>query len=124
MPNYKYHHAHYMSPDPLKTAEFYEKMFGAIKEKVIKYPDGDVMVHLNLHGSRIWVSGSKSKPPFYGLHHIALSTDNIEASVSELKASGTKFMGDIVGLNEGVKATNLFTPDNAVIEFWSDPKDP
>ena len=28
MPNYWFDHIHLMSPDPLKTAEFYEKSFG------------------------------------------------------------------------------------------------
>jgi lactoylglutathione lyase len=123
MPNYKYHHAHFMSPDPLKAAEFYENMLGAKTEEVIKNPDGDVMIHLNLHGSRIWVSSAKSKQPFYGLHHIGLSTDNIEAAVAELKASGVNFIRDIAELRPGVKAAVLAAPDNAVIEFWVDPKD-
>ena len=124
MPNYKYHHAHFMSPDPLRTAEFYEKMFGAVRDEVIGFPGGDAMVHLSLNGSRIWVSGSRSKPPFYGLHHIGLSTEDIEASVSDLKASGVRFMeGKIVEPQPGVKAINFFTPDNAVIELWADPKD-
>ncbi len=124
MANYKYHHAHFMSPDPLKAAEFYSKMFGAKTDQVIKYPDGDVMVHLNLHGSRLWVSGSKSKPPFYGLHHIGMSTDNIEAAVAELKAAGVKFMRDISEPQPGIKAAVFWAPDNAVIELWVDPNDP
>jgi len=124
VPKYRYHHAHYMSPDPLKTAEFYEDMFGAKKEKVMKFPDGDAMVHLNLNGSRIWVSGSKSTPPFYGLHHIGISTDDIETSVAELEASGVEFMEKgIVEPEPGIKAINFRAPDNVVIEFWADPND-
>jgi catechol 2,3-dioxygenase-like lactoylglutathione lyase family enzyme len=123
MPKYKYHHAHIMSPDPLKTAEFYEKIFGAKREQVIKNPDGDVMVHLNLDGSRIWVSGSKSNPPFYGLHHIALSTDNIEEAVAELKANEVKFIRDISEPKPGVQAAVFWAPENVRIEFWVDSKE-
>jgi hypothetical protein len=86
-------------------------------------------VHLDLYGSRIWVSGSRSIPPFYGLHHFGLSTDNIEATVAELKSNGFKFMidkrfgGDIVEPQPGVKAANFWAPENVVIELWSDPED-
>jgi 4-hydroxyphenylpyruvate dioxygenase-like putative hemolysin len=123
MPSYKYHHAHMMSPNPMKTAEFYETMFGAKREEVIKSPDGDVMIHLNLNGSRIWVSGSKSNPPFYGLHHIGLTTDNIEESVKELKGQGVKFMREISAPQPGIQAAVFWAPENAVIEFWVDPKE-
>lgn len=124
MPNYRYHHAHFMSPEPIKTAEFYEKTFGAEIEEVIKFQDGDAMVHLRLHGSRIWVSGSRSNPPFYGLHHIGISTDDIETSVAELKASGAEFLEkDIVEPQPGVRAINFRAPNNAIIELWADPSD-
>lgn len=124
MPKYRFHHAHYMSPDPLKTAEFYEKTFGATREKVKKFPDGDAMVHLKLDGSRIWVSGSRSTPPFYGLHHIGISTDDIETSVAELKSGGVEFLEKgIVEPEPGIRAINFRAPDNVIIEFWSDPDD-
>jgi lactoylglutathione lyase len=123
VPNYKYHHAHVMSPNPMKTAEFYETMFGAKREQVIKSPDGDVMVHLNLNGSRIWVSGSKSNPPFYGLHHFGLTTDNIEESVKELKSHGVKFMREISEPQPGIQAAVFWAPENVAIEFWVDPEE-
>jgi len=120
VPKYTYHHVHVNSPDPVKTAEFYEKMFGAKKEDVIKHPDGGAMVHLNLHGSLIWVSSSKSQPPFYGLHHFGFITDNIEAAVAELKANGVKLLRDISSPSPGVKAAVLCAPDNVLIELWEE----
>ena len=53
MPNYWHNHVHLTSPDPLKTAEFYEKMFGAKRGNAREMPGGRTMVPLDLNGSRI-----------------------------------------------------------------------
>ncbi len=50
-PNYWYDHVHLISSDPVKTAEFYEKMFDARRVSVSELGAGRVSVELDLNGS-------------------------------------------------------------------------
>ncbi len=115
MPNYKYSHEHLMSPNPEKTADFYIKMFGAKTDRVIKRPTGEVTIFLNLNGSTIVIS-QKAQPPF-GQDHFGIATDNIEASVKDLKAAGYKFTQEITAINPKTKIAYFKGPDNALIEL-------
>lgn len=125
MPNYWYDHVHLTTPDPLKTAEFYEKMFGAKRANVREMPNGRTMVELNLNSSRILVMPSRVKPDptphlpdtSYGLEHFGLATDNIEAAVAELKANGVKFRDEIREARPGVKIAFMWAPENVLIEL-------
>ena len=51
MLNYWFDHIHLVSPDPVKTAEFYVKMFGAKQ-----VGSGRVTVSLDLNGTTILIS--------------------------------------------------------------------
>ncbi len=125
MPNYYYDHAHLTSPDPLKTAEFYEKMFGAKRANVRELPDGRTMVELDLNGSEILVVHPRVKPDptphlpdtSYGLEHFGLITDDIEAAVAELKAKGVKFRDEIREPRPGFKFAFVWAPENVLIEL-------
>ena len=67
MPGYEVHHVHLYSPDPIKTADFYEKFFGATRRR----PDREVdegsledgppfyAVQLVLNGVGIFVRSQK-----------------------------------------------------------------
>jgi len=50
MPEYWFDHIHLRSPDPVKTAEFYEQMFGAKRVSMRDEGDGRAMVKLDLKG--------------------------------------------------------------------------
>ena len=63
MPNFKFEHVHLTSPDPSKTVEFYEKMFGATKGQEMQMPGGGSIIFLNFHGTNIIVSPASDKPP-------------------------------------------------------------
>ena len=125
MPNYRYDHVHLTSLDPLKTAEFYEKMFDAKRVNVRELADGRTIVGLDLKGSSILVVYPKVQPKSalgspeapYGLEHFGLRTDNIEASVVELKANGVKFRDEIRVARPGVKVAFFWAPENVLIEL-------
>ena len=125
MQDYYYDHVHLTSPDPLKTAEFYEKMFGAKRTNVRETPDGRTVVELNLNSSRILITHPLVKPDptphlpgtSYGLEHFGLVTDNIEAAVAELKANGVKFRDEIREVRPGVKIAFVWAPENVLIEL-------
>lgn len=125
MASYRYDHAHHISPDPEKAAAFYVNMFkGAIKSKGVA-PDGTTMVAVDLAGSNIFFKGRAEKPTIqappagstYGLEHLGIVTDDLDAAVSELKAKGAKFVQDITNYRPGIRISFLEGPDNTIIEL-------
>ena len=125
MPSYWYDHVHLISPDPVKTAEFYEKMFNAKRVSVGELGAGRVSVELDLNGSRILVMSRRGQPEtapssaetVYGLEHFGIRTDNLEAAVADLKAKGVKFRDEIREIRPGVKISFLWAPENVLIEL-------
>ncbi len=116
MPAYSYEHVHLISPEPEKTAEFYVKMLGARKESVTKVGPG-TMVRLTLNGSLLIISSARGQPAVYGLDHFGLSTDNLDASVAELKAAGCKFRMEPTEIMPGTRIAFFFTPEKVLIEL-------
>ncbi len=84
-----------MSPDPAKTAEFFQKMFGASLVSIRDLGNGRVSVNLNLGGTKILVSKSIGDNAQSGLSHFGIGTDNLAEAVDELKAKDVKFTRDI-----------------------------
>ena len=125
MPNYWYDHVHLFSPDSLKTAEFYEKMFNAKRVSVREFGAGRTSVELDLNGSRVLVmsrsvgpgSAPSSPETSYGLEHFGIRTDNLEAAVADLKAKGVQFRDEIREARPGVKISYLWAPENVLIEL-------
>ena len=120
MPKYKYHHAHLISPDPEKTADFYASLFGAQKGPVRKTPSGALSVSLDLHGSSILVGGPRTQPAKYGLDHFGLVTDDMEEAVKEMKAAGVKFQMEPAEVRPGMKIAFFYAPENVLIELTED----
>ena len=125
MPNYWYEHVHLISPDPLKTAQFYEGMFNAKRVGVSELGAGRVSVELDLNGSRVLIKSGNvktetapgSSEPAHGLEHFGVRTDNLEAAVAELKAKGVQFKEEIRLARPGVKISFLWAPENVLIEL-------
>ena len=125
MPNYWYDHVHLISPDPVKTAEFYEKMFNAKRVGIREIGDGRIGVDLDLNGSRVLVMSLRAQPESApsspetgsGLEHFGIRTDNLEAAVAELKAKGVQFKEEIREARPGVKISFLWAPEDVLIEL-------
>lgn len=123
MPNYSYHHIHLTSPDPAKTAQFYEDMFDAERTGTRELPDGRVTVELSLGGSIVLImqrpSETESAPSggSSGLDHFGLRTDDIEATVANLKAHGVKLRGDITQLGRRMKIAFFWAPEDVLVEL-------
>ncbi len=123
MPDYLFDHVHLTSPDPLRTAEFYEKMLGARRIGIRELTDGRSLVDLVLNGSPIKVSHPRAQPlapstsqPGCGLEHFGLRTDNIEVAVDELKAKGVEFVQEI-SVRPKVKVSFFLDADGVLIEL-------
>ena len=124
MPSYWYDHVHLCSPDPIKTAEFYEEMFNARRVGVREFPDGRINVELDLNGSRVLVMSPRAQPLAPGasqtgydrLEHFGLRTDNLEAAVNELKTKGVTFVQEITQL-PWIKVSFFLAPEGVLIEL-------
>ena len=125
MPSYWYEHIHLVSPDAVKTAEFYEKMFNAKRVNVREATPGQVSVELSLNGSRVLIKTGNvrtevapgSEDPAHGIEHFGIKTDDLETAVAELKAKGVKFRDEIRVIRPGVKISFLWAPENVLIEL-------
>jgi len=125
MANYKYDHAHHISPDPEQAAAFYVNMFNAkIASKGVA-PDGTIAVAVDLAGANIFFKGRAERPTVqappagttYGLEHLGIVTDDLDTAVAELKAKGAKFVQDITNYRPGIRISFLEGPDNTIIEL-------
>jgi len=117
MPNYWFDHVHLMSPDPLKTAEFYEKMFGARVVSKREFGEGRAMANLDLNGTTILIAPSRGDSSQSSLDHFGIRTDNLKAAIEELKASGVNFTQDLTEVGPGFKISFLKAPENVSIEL-------
>ena len=122
MPDYGFDHVHLLSPDPVKTAQFYEEMFGAKRVIVRELEGGHASVELNLNGTKLLVLSQEGARPLdkmngYGLDHFGIITDDLEVAVAELKAKGVKFQQEITKIRPGVKISFLWAPENVLIEL-------
>ncbi|MEK7354600.1 MAG: VOC family protein [Chloroflexota bacterium] len=113
MTKYWLSHIHLMSPDPMKTAEYYERMFGA-KRVEARDINGRLTVRLDLSGTRIFVSkASGNAAP--GLGHLSFRTDNMEAD-AELKVKGAKFSQEVRSSGPAFKVAFVEAPEGLSIE--------
>ncbi len=121
-----YDHVHIVAPDPVKTAEFYEKAFNAKRVSIQHRSDGRTLAELSLSGSRLLiispfpseVRNPDSPSKYYGLEHFGIQTDNLDEAVKSLKAMGVNFVQEItVSLRPGLRIAFLMAPDNVLIEL-------
>ena len=89
MPDYWLDHIHLMSPDPVKTAEFYEKMFNAGRVSMRDEGDGRAMVKLDLHGTTILINQRIRDSTQAGLVHFGIGTDNLDEAI--IITNGSRF---------------------------------
>ncbi len=126
MSSYVFDHVHLTSPDPMKTAEFYETLLGAKRISVQERQPGQFMVNLDLAGVTLLVSNPRPEPmkpgaapEGCGLDHIGLRTDNLETAVAELKSNGVKFVREITEPpgRPGFKMSFFLAADDTLVEL-------
>ena len=117
MPNYYFDHIHLLSQQPQKTAEFYQKLFGAKKVSETDLGNGRVIINLNLGGTTILISRPVGEGAPTGLVHFGIRTDNLTEAVAELKASNVQFTQEIREVNPSFKMSFLTAPEDVSIEL-------
>ncbi len=129
MRDYKYDHVHLRSPDPDQTARFFETMFGAEVTRSV-YPPGTLYpgqqrITMRLGGQKVLIAPphphepNVSAPPFphYGLEHIGLTVDDVDAAVEELRAKGAEIAVGPLTRNPGLRLAFVRGPEGIMIEL-------
>ncbi len=124
MPKFTWDHIHLRSPDPEKTAAFYQRMFGA---EIIRstMPNGQPRIDMKIGGGDIFIAevkpgdGVNAPPatPYQGLDHFGLKVTGIDAIVAELKAKGAEFTMELTNIRPGVRIAFLRGPEGVSIEL-------
>jgi hypothetical protein len=119
MPNYQFNHIHVFNPDPVKAAEFYEKTFGAKKGGTGKLADGRIRVDITIGGVPIRITPPRPAPLIPGfstsaLEHFALTTNDLDGAVKDLKSKGLKFVQEPTATQ---RAGFFLTPEDVLVEL-------
>ena len=117
MPEYWFDHIHLRSPDPVKTAEFYEQMFGAKRVSIRNEVDGQATVKLDLKGITILINQQTGEGAQTGLVHFGIRTNKLDEAVAAMKERGVKFTQDIRRVRPNFKMSFLVAPEDVSIEL-------
>ena len=120
---FKFDHIHLRSPDPDRTAQFYEKMFDAKIERTTQ--NGKPRVDMDLCGQMIFIAkvtpsdkvGDAPQSPYMGLDHVGLIVSGIDGIVAELKGKGAAFTMEPTTIRPGVRIAFLRGPEDVSIEL-------
>ena len=131
MPKYTYNHAHHTSNNPQAAVEFYTKNLGAKVTRELMLSGNRPAWDVDLGGLLVRISGGtgadealKNKQgakipirPQYGLHHLGLKVDNLDAAVKDLKSKGVEFVLEPTSSGPGSGPAFIKCPDEVLIEL-------
>jgi len=112
---FKLNHVHLKTKNPEQTAKFYVETLGA----TMVGQAGSSGYRLNLHGVTLNVTNfaeNQKRQQVYGMEHFALDTDDLDGTVSKLKANGAKVLEEMVSGN-GRRICFLEGPDGVQLEI-------
>jgi len=122
MTPYRLHHIHLRSTDPEGSAALWSKAFGAeIKARV--HPGGKLRIILDLGGSPLYIeevpggTPAPPAPPFLGIEHIGLATDDLDGSIARLDGHGVKLVQGPSSPRPGVRIAFFGMPDGVRVEL-------
>jgi len=106
-----------MSPDPVKTAEFYEQMFGGKRGGMRDAGNGGPMEMLDLKGIAIVINQQTGEGAQTGLVHFGIRTDKLDEAVAAMKERGVKFTLNIRQVHPNFRISFLAAPEDVSIEL-------
>ena len=129
MRDFRFDHLHLRSPNPDATAKFFETMFGAVAKRDI-YPPGTLYpgqqrISLTLGGQKILIAPTHPHDPmtpapefpYYGLEHIGLTVDDVDAACEELRARGADIAIGPLTRNAGLRLAFVRGPEGIMVEL-------
>lgn len=122
MTPYRFDHLHLRSPDPEASAAVWTAAFGA---RITNRVDaaGKLRIVLDLAGVALFIEAvpadthAPPAPPFLGLEHLGLTTDDLDASIADLKAKGVPLLSGPSTPRPGVRIAFFAAPDGVRVEL-------
>jgi lactoylglutathione lyase len=131
---FRINHIHIKSPDPRKTAEWYETAFAfkivsdetrVFGDRFIRCNSGDGGMVVSISNAR---TGEKLGPAdaaaHYGLEHFAIESEDIEADIARLQKLDARLQEGPIKAPNGVRFAFLQVPGDVRIELVELPKKP
>ena len=115
-------HIHLRSPDPERTAQYYERMFGA--EIIRSMQEGQPRIDMKIGGQDVFIAPVPAKSnvnpppvtPYQGLDHFGLRVKDIDKVVADLKAKGAEFTMELNSPRPNIRICFIRGPDGVSIE--------
>jgi lactoylglutathione lyase len=129
MRTYRYDHVHLRSADPDPIARFFENMFGAEVHRGTYPPGtlypGQLRVTMRLGGQTVLIApphpteetAAAPRFPYYGLEHIGLTVDDVDAAVEELRSKGAEIALGPVTRQPGTRLAFIRGPEGVMVEL-------
>jgi lactoylglutathione lyase len=129
MRDYRYDHVHLRATDPDAMGRFFETMFGAEVTRGVYPPGtlypGQMRVSMRVGGQKVLVApahphdptGAPPRFPYYGVEHIGLTVDDVDAAVAELRAKGAEIAIGPLTRNPGLRLAFVRGPDGVMVEL-------
>ena len=122
MVTYTYDHIHIRSREPMETAQYFNKMFGAkILESV--QTDGQSRVDIDINGLIFFLAQAELTTPdgpvdpYVGLDHFGLRVDDLDTAAADLKSKGAEFSMEPKDLRPGLRIAFVRAPGDVRIEL-------
>jgi lactoylglutathione lyase len=129
MPVYRYDHVHLRSGDPDAMAAWFEHLFGAEIGRGTYgagtfYP-GRPRVWVKLGGQTVLIAPAHHDEPtavpprfpYYGIEHIGLTVDDIDAAVADLRYKGADIFVGPMEYSAGTRLAFIRGPEGVVVEI-------
>jgi lactoylglutathione lyase len=107
---FRFHHVHLRSPDPEATADFYH----ACKPRIAMMLGGQRVLLAPAHPTK---PNAVVESPYFGVEHIALAVDDIDAAVAELDAKGAEFWQRPTPTPTGNRNAFVRAPQGVLVEL-------
>jgi lactoylglutathione lyase len=129
MREYQYDHVHLRSADPDAMGRFFETMFGAHVTRGTYPPGtlypGQMRVTINLGEQKILVApthphdptAEAPRFPYYGVEHIGLMVDDVDAAAEELRAKGAEIAIGPLTRDAGTRLAFIRGPEGVMVEL-------
>ena len=122
MVTYTYDHIHIRSREPMETAQYFNKMFGAkILESV--QTDAQSRGDLDIQGLIVLLAQDELTTPdgpvdpYVGLNHFGLRVDDLDTAAADLKSKGAEFSMEPKDLRPGLRIAFVRAPGDVRIEL-------
>jgi catechol 2,3-dioxygenase-like lactoylglutathione lyase family enzyme len=122
MKAYRFDHIHLRSPDPEAAARIWVAAFGA-EDRGRMQMAGGLRVVLGLVGLTVFIeqvpagTHAPPAPPFLGLEHIGLGTDDLDAAIADLASKGVPLVSGPKQARPGVRIAFFGMPDGVQVEL-------